>query len=159
MKMAAYEYVCSACCKTTDEGHKEGCTGSFFRTKRLSVDETKRSSVDELQGALQSFIRTVNTTGGVELIEGTHCPVADPDWIDLGTAYITACAVLDVKPEIVNEPEACPGCGCKPGGGYTPGCMDPEGCGYFAERDGKIERRIAEIENVLNEIKKELKAR
>lgn len=26
---------------------------------------------------------------------------------------------------------ACPGCGCEPGDGYTDGCDDPAGCGYF----------------------------
>lgn len=26
--------------------------------------------------------------------------------------------------------DACAGCGCQPGDGRTPGCSDPEGCGY-----------------------------
>ena len=29
-----------------------------------------------------------------------------------------------------NEPP-CPGCGCKAGDGRTPGCMHPDGCGYW----------------------------
>jgi hypothetical protein len=28
------------------------------------------------------------------------------------------------------DPEACPGCGCMPGDGKTPGCTDPDGCCY-----------------------------
>lgn len=29
------------------------------------------------------------------------------------------------------DQEACPGCGCKPGEGITPGCHHPDGCGYW----------------------------
>jgi hypothetical protein len=29
------------------------------------------------------------------------------------------------------DPEACPGCGCKPGDGYTAGCNHSEGCGFY----------------------------
>lgn len=32
-----------------------------------------------------------------------------------------------------DDPEACPGCGCKPGDGITPGCDHPMGCGFFKE--------------------------
>lgn len=28
------------------------------------------------------------------------------------------------------NPEACPGCGCMPGDGRTPGCTHHDGCGY-----------------------------
>ncbi|MCP4203739.1 MAG: hypothetical protein GY769_17615 [bacterium] len=31
-----------------------------------------------------------------------------------------------------DDPEACPGCGCKPGDGKTEGCDDPDGCGFNA---------------------------
>ena len=30
------------------------------------------------------------------------------------------------------EQDACPGCKCLPGDGRTPGCVDPDGCGYWA---------------------------
>jgi hypothetical protein len=30
-----------------------------------------------------------------------------------------------------SDVEACPGCRCKPGDGRTPGCTDPDGCGYW----------------------------
>lgn len=37
------------------------------------------------------------------------------------------------------DPEACPGCGCRPGDGITTGCFDPDGCGYWRtfDDDGK----------------------
>jgi hypothetical protein len=28
---------------------------------------------------------------------------------------------------------ACPGCGCEPGDGVTPGCSHPDGCGYWED--------------------------
>jgi hypothetical protein len=31
------------------------------------------------------------------------------------------------------DPEACPGCGCLPGDGRTPGCTHPAGCGFRPE--------------------------
>lgn len=33
----------------------------------------------------------------------------------------------------VTDPEACPGCGTKPGEGVTPDCDHPAGCGYWKE--------------------------
>lgn len=30
-----------------------------------------------------------------------------------------------------DEDYSCPGCGCLPGEGRTPGCTDPDGCGYI----------------------------
>jgi hypothetical protein len=32
-----------------------------------------------------------------------------------------------------DDEDACPGCGCRPGDGITPGCNDPMGCGYWKE--------------------------
>lgn len=34
-----------------------------------------------------------------------------------------------------DDQDACPGCGCLPGDGVTPGCQDPDGCGFSAESD------------------------
>jgi hypothetical protein len=31
------------------------------------------------------------------------------------------------------DDERCPGCGCQPGDGYTIGCFDPRGCGFYLE--------------------------
>jgi len=39
---------------------------------------------------------------------------------------------VKVKPNTVTD-EACPGCGCEPGDGYTDWCFHPEGCGYFKQ--------------------------
>jgi hypothetical protein len=33
----------------------------------------------------------------------------------------------------VIDDERCPGCGCQPGDGYTMGCFDPRGCGFYLE--------------------------
>lgn len=35
----------------------------------------------------------------------------------------------DAAPTV--NPEACPGCGCRPGDGRTAGCTHPVGCGYW----------------------------
>ena len=37
------------------------------------------------------------------------------------------------------DPEACPGCGCKPGDGYTEGCDHPDGCGFFRTGDPDLD--------------------
>jgi len=36
--------------------------------------------------------------------------------------------VIDLR---TDDDCACPGCGCKPGEGRTPGCNHPDGCGYL----------------------------
>lgn len=35
------------------------------------------------------------------------------------------------EPDEANGLDMCPGCGCKPGDGVTPGCTHEDGCGYF----------------------------
>lgn len=37
-----------------------------------------------------------------------------------------------------DDPEACPGCGCKPGDGITESCNDPGGCGESKLRRGEV---------------------
>ncbi len=50
--------------------------------------------------ALKDFIEAINATGGVEFSGRGECaPVADPDWIDLGSAYLAACAAIGVSPK------------------------------------------------------------
>jgi hypothetical protein len=45
--------------------------------------------------ALEQFVRTVEATGGVIRSEsGCYEPLGDPEWIDIGDAYVEACAVL-----------------------------------------------------------------
>ena len=45
--------------------------------------------------------------------------------------------VVESTPSYLREPEedpeACPGCGCRPGDGRTEGCKHPDGCGYWEE--------------------------
>lgn len=52
--------------------------------------------------ALQAFISTIEDTGGVKDIDGrgTLVPVADEDWIDLGSAYQEACVALGLDVNI-----------------------------------------------------------
>ncbi|HSZ58999.1 MAG TPA: hypothetical protein VK797_25385 [Tepidisphaeraceae bacterium] len=52
-------------------------------------------SLDPCRQALCQFVQTVDATGGVFHDEsGCHAPLADSDWIDLGEAYVQACAAL-----------------------------------------------------------------
>lgn len=51
----------------------------------------------------------------------------------------------DDRPAIhhdAEDPEACPGCGCLPGDGLTPGCNDPDGCGYYADLPSTHDRNV-----------------
>jgi hypothetical protein len=36
-----------------------------------------------------------------------------------------------VGSSLLREPDACPGCGCRPGDGLTEGCSHEFGCGYW----------------------------
>ena len=55
-----------------------------------------------MRNALENFIGTVEATGGVLLDEeGHYVPVADPQWMDLGDAYLLACEALQRQPTIV----------------------------------------------------------
>lgn len=59
----------------------------------------------------KQMVVVLEPTGGDPV--GTHDPYAVDD-------------------EEGDDPEACPGCGCKPGDGKTEGCTHPEGCGFQA---------------------------
>jgi hypothetical protein len=53
----------------------------------------------ELTKALECFVEAIEATGGIAIDgQGYACPVADPDWIDLGDAYLKACRALGRKP-------------------------------------------------------------
>jgi hypothetical protein len=53
----------------------------------------------EIVAALGCFVEAVEATGGVLIDhQGLACPVADPDWIDLGEAYLHACRALGREP-------------------------------------------------------------
>lgn len=49
--------------------------------------------------ALERFVATIDNTGGVVTDDhGYVCPKADPDWVDMGEAYLNACSVLQREP-------------------------------------------------------------
>lgn len=49
--------------------------------------------------AAQRLLDTINATGGcLQYPDGTVAPQGDPDWIDLGEAYLAACAELGAVP-------------------------------------------------------------
>lgn len=54
--------------------------------------------------ACDRLISTIEATGGVIAYEnGTFGPVGDPDWIDLGDAYVSACQEAGREPRISGE--------------------------------------------------------
>ncbi len=56
--------------------------------------------------ALQQLVDTINATGGLVVADdGFIAPVADPDWIDLGAAYLSACKALGLDPLMPKEDE------------------------------------------------------
>lgn len=46
--------------------------------------------------ARQQLVDTIDATGGI--YERTCAPLADPEWVDLGVAYLQACGELGVEP-------------------------------------------------------------
>ena len=61
---------------------------------------------DDKTMALISFCDTVDAAGGVDRDEmGLYAPVGDPDWVDLGEAYLDACLALDRLPKLAKEEE------------------------------------------------------
>ena len=57
-----------------------------------------------LARVLRLFVDTIDATGGVETDhDGSVSPVADPEWVDLGEAYIQACALLGAPVKIADE--------------------------------------------------------
>ena len=56
---------------------------------------TKEEQFREMTETLLDLIATIETTGGVEInYRGDPEPAGDPDWIDLGEAYVRAKAVI-----------------------------------------------------------------
>ena len=54
--------------------------------------------------AAQLLVNTINSTGGCyRYPDGTTAPKGDPDWIDLGDAYLQACAELRKKPKLTDH--------------------------------------------------------
>ena len=54
-----------------------------------------------LRAALMTFVSAIEDTGGCTRdYKGYVVPLADEDWVDLGDAYVEACAALDREPMI-----------------------------------------------------------
>jgi hypothetical protein len=54
--------------------------------------------------ALQQLVDTINATGGlVAADDGFLAPAADPEWIDLAPAYLNACRVLGMEPQVKED--------------------------------------------------------
>ena len=48
---------------------------------------------------LGDLIETINNTGGIKRTnKGSPVPVTDAEWVDLGIAYVDACAALGEDP-------------------------------------------------------------
>jgi hypothetical protein len=59
-----------------------------------------RVKIDPNGSAAARLVSTINNTGGItRLSDGFVAPLSDLDWIDLGDAYMAACAELGLKPK------------------------------------------------------------
>ena len=59
------------------------------------------STLEGLLDALHAFLDTIEATGGCGVDDGGFVvPQADPDWIDLGAAYVKACGALGREPMV-----------------------------------------------------------
>lgn len=74
----------------------------------------------------------------VPVDERTVGEVRGPGEIEDDSTRATVYGLVDDLDAAVNEdPEACPGCGCRPGEGTTDGCDDPAGCGFYRALAGE----------------------
>jgi hypothetical protein len=58
------------------------------------------------KAALEEFVSAIEVTGGVKADpegSGLHVPVGDEEWVDLGEAYLKACAALGRKPKVEQD--------------------------------------------------------
>ena len=56
-----------------------------------------------MKSAAEMLVDTIEATGGVFPFALRYAPVGDPDWIDIGWAYIKACDELGREPFISEE--------------------------------------------------------
>lgn len=64
----------------------------------MCMQPEERRTCDD---ALHQLVECINATGGCVRLESGHVvPQADQDWIDLGEAYLTACAAMGVEPKV-----------------------------------------------------------
>ncbi len=61
---------------------------------------------DMVSAALvREVIEAIEATGGVYQFESGHfAPVADPEWIDMGEAYVSICNALGREPKTTPAP-------------------------------------------------------
>lgn len=61
-----------------------------------------------IREALEEFAGTIDATGGViQERSGLCSPAADRGWVDLGEAYLKACAALRRTPKWTEPEENC----------------------------------------------------
>lgn len=61
---------------------------------------------DKAYAVLVGLVNTIESTGGVlENRRGHLLPVADPEWIDLGDVYKSACEALGRQMMVEPDPE------------------------------------------------------
>ena len=107
------------------------------------------------EGACAEFLRelmeTPETAEAVAEILGEQVEVSARSFQEEGVLTMNAGLVLRVgrrsfqltvvesTPSYLREPEedpeACPGCGCRPGDGRTEGCHHPDGCGFWEKEE------------------------
>jgi hypothetical protein len=70
-----------------------------LRASAHSIEEREKPLDRELVAALESFVEAMEAIGGVIIDrKGLTCPVAEPEWTDLGEAYLHACRALGREP-------------------------------------------------------------
>jgi hypothetical protein len=80
-------------------------------SNRPSIPVTEEWSIQAAAAAVQAlrdFVLTVEVTGGIFTdVEagGVVAPYADPDWCDVGEAYLLACTALGRQPRWDREKE------------------------------------------------------
>jgi len=68
--------------------------------KAASKIHTDPNAVTKMVKALALFIDCIDFTGGIMLDEGKNpVPCVDPEWYDLGDAYVQACEALGRTPK------------------------------------------------------------
>lgn len=56
------------------------------------------------ESALVEFLETIEATGGVRMThKGYPSPLGEPEWTDLGSAYLNGCEALGRKPKIIAD--------------------------------------------------------
>jgi len=69
-----------------------------------SRQDRERETLRKRTEALADFVSAISVTGGVKTDRnGYRVPVCDPEWVDLGEAYVKACDALGVEPKVSDE--------------------------------------------------------